>query len=272
MALTFPMSLVKVVPALFFRGILKDGKLIAIKRLDSLSLQSEREFQNELQTLGGLRSPFLVTLLGYSVEKSKRVLVYEYMPNRSLQESLFGEGCVSLSWERRFCIILDIARALEFLHLGCDPPVIHGDIKPSNVLLDAECRGKISDFGLSRIKVEGEFGMDLFSQDLGKSQDLSGGDDCWNSKFVPYDDEFSSIDYSKELSPNASLVDDEKENGKQWGKDWWWRQDGSGELCSKDYVKEWIGSQICASKPTWDDGKKNIHEKVVELENSDPTI
>ncbi|KAE9584200.1 putative protein kinase RLK-Pelle-RLCK-XI family [Lupinus albus] len=279
-----------------FRGILKDGKLIAIKRLDSLSLQSEREFQNELQTLGGLRSPFLVTLLGYSV---------------SLQESLFGEGCVSLSWERRFCIILDIARALEFLHLGCDPPVIHGDIKPSNVLLDAECRGKISDFGLSRIKVEGEFGMDLFSQDLGKSQDLSGnltaetqtppvigtpvesvnevdfalalqassssknsrtcfnvralnlnsmnynaniiaseseirsvnsnnakgkeistldigGDDCWNSKFVPYDDEFSSIDYSKELSPNASLVDDEKENGKQWGKDWWWRQDGSG--------------------------------------------
>ncbi|OIW09328.1 hypothetical protein TanjilG_01299 [Lupinus angustifolius] len=337
-----------------FRGILKDGKLIAIKRLDSLSLQSEREFQNELQTLGGLRSPFLVTLLGYSVEKTKRVLVYEYMPNRSLQESLFGEGCVSLSWERRFCIILDIARALEFLHLGCDPPVIHGDIKPSNVLLDAECRGKISDFGLSRIKVEGEFGMDLFSQDLGKSQDLSGnltaetqtppvigtpvesvnevdfalalqassssknsrtcfnvralnlnsmnynaniiaseseirsvnsnakgkeistsdigGDDCWNSKFVPYDDEFSSIDYSKELSPNASLVDDEKENGKQWGKDWWWRQDGSGELCSKDYVKEWIGSQICASKPSWDDGKNNIHEKVVELENSDPTI
>ncbi|CAL0332124.1 unnamed protein product [Lupinus luteus] len=337
-----------------FRGILKDGKLIAIKRLDSLSLQSEREFQNELQTLGGLRSPFLVTLLGYSVEKSKRVLVYEYMPNRSLQESLFGEGCVSLSWERRFCIILDVARALEFLHLGCDPPVIHGDIKPSNVLLDAECRGKISDFGLSRIKVEGEFGMDLFSQDLGKSQDLSGnltaetqtppvigtpvesvnevdfalalqassssknsrtcfnvralnlnsmdynaniiaseseiksvnnnakgkeistldigGDDCWNSKFVPYDDEFSSIDYSKELSPNTCLVDDEKENGKQWGKDWWWRQDGSGELCSKDYVKEWIGSQICESKPSWDYGKNNIHEKVVELESSDPTI
>ncbi|KAK7262013.1 hypothetical protein RIF29_28341 [Crotalaria pallida] len=346
-----------------FRGILRDGKLIAIKRLDSLSLQTEREFQNELQTLGGLRSPFLVTLLGYCVEKNKRVLVYEYMPNRSLQESLFGEGCVGLSWERRFCIILDVARALEFLHLGCDPPVIHGDIKPSNVLLDAECRGKLSDFGLSRIKVEGEFGMDLFSQDLGKSQELSGnltaetqtppavgtpvesssvnevdfalalqassssknsrtcynvralnlnslsynanivaseseirsvnnnnnnnaskgkevsstldmgGDDDWNNKFVPYDDEFSSIDYSKELSGNASLADDEKANGKQWGKDWWWRQDGSGELCSKDYVKEWIGSQICPSNPDWDDGKSNIiNEKVVELESSSPTI
>ncbi|KAJ1428484.1 putative serine/threonine-protein kinase [Sesbania bispinosa] len=334
-----------------FRGILKDGKLVAIKRLDSLSLQTEREFQNELQILGGLRSPFLVTLLGYCVEKNKRVLVYEYMPNRSLQESLFGDdGCLSLSWESRFCIILDVARALEFLHLGCDPPVIHGDIKPSNVLLDAEYRGKISDFGLSRIKVEGEFGMDLFSQDLGKSQELwksqelsgnltaetpvigtpvesvsevdfaqalqassssknsrtffnakalnlnslnynaniaseseirtvnakgkeissldIGGDD-WNNKFVPYDDEFSSIDFSKELSANASLVDDEKANGKQWGKDWWWRQDGSGELCSKDYVMEWIGSQICPSNADWDDGKNNVHEKV-ELENSSP--
>ncbi|XP_061373119.1 putative receptor-like protein kinase At1g80870 [Gastrolobium bilobum] len=333
-----------------FSGVLKDGKLIAIKRLDTLSLQSEREFQNELQILGGLRSPFLVTLLGYCVEKNKRVLVYEYMPNRSLQESLFGNGCLSMSWESRFCIILDVARALEFLHLGCDPPVIHGDIKPSNVLLDAEYRGKISDFGLSRIKVEGEFGLDLFSQDLGKSQELwksqelsgnltaetpaigtpvesvnevdfalalqassssknsraclnvralnlnslnynaniagesgirttnakgkeistldIGGDD-WNNKFVPYDDEFSSIDYSKELTVNASLVDDDKADGKQWGKDWWWRQDGSGELCSKDYVTEWIGSQIGPSNSDWDDGKNNAHEKA-ELENSSP--
>lgn len=341
-----------------FKGVLKDGKFIAIKRLDSLSLQSEREFQNELQILGGLRSPFLVTLLGYCVEKNKRVLVYEYMPNTSLQESLFGDECFCLSWERRFCIIMDVARALEFLHLGCDPPVIHGDIKPSNVLLDAEFRGKVSDFGLSRIKVEGEFGVDLFSQDLGKSQDLwksqdlsgnltaaetpaigtpvesvsevdfalalqassssknsrtcfnvkalnlnslnynanivgesvnakgkeissldiggGGGDDCWNNKFVPYDDEFCSTDYnSKELGVNASLVDnDEKENGKQWGKDWWWRQDGSGELCSKDYVMEWIGSQICPSNADWDDGigstkNNNIQEKS-ELENSSP--
>ncbi|KEH39655.1 putative protein kinase RLK-Pelle-RLCK-XI family [Medicago truncatula] len=340
-----------------FKGVLKDGKFIAIKRLDSLSLQSEREFQNELQILGGLRSPFLVTLLGYCVEKNKRVLVYEYMPNTSLQESLFGDECFGLSWERRFCIIMDVARALEFLHLGCDPPVIHGDIKPSNVLLDAEFRGKISDFGLSRIKVEGEFGVDLFSQDLGKSQDLwksqdlsgnltaetpvigtpvesvsevdfalalqastssknsrsclnvkalnlnslnynanivgesesrnvnakgkeissldtgggGGGDDCWNTnKFVPYDDEFCSTDYSKD----AYLVDEEKENGKQWGEDWWWRQDGSGELCSKDYVKEWIGSQICPSNADWDDGIgsakiNNIQEKS-ELENSSP--
>ncbi|KAK8581324.1 hypothetical protein V6N13_144353 [Hibiscus sabdariffa] len=335
-----------------FRGIAGDGKLFAIKRLDTLSLQTEREFQNELQILGGLRSPFLVTLLGYCVEKNKRLLVYEYMPNKSLQESLFGDANFSMSWQRRFDAILDVAKALEFLHFGCDPPVIHGDIKPSNVLLDSDYKAKISDFGLSRIKVEGEFGVDLFSQDLWKSQELSetlggttgehtpaigtpmesnntevdfalalqassssknskkcynvralslaslnynanlasesdckgqingkgkeltcvdtGGDD-WNTKFVPFDDEFGSIDHSKELNSSVNLGADEAAGTpactKQWGKDWWWRQDGSGELCSKDYVMEWIGSQICPSNPDWDDEKKPCPEKI-ELDNS----
>lgn len=336
--------------ATVFRGITQDGKLFAIKRLDSFSLQTEREFQNELQILGGLRSPFLVTLLGYCVEKTKRLLVYEYMPNKSLQESLFGVGSsedgganLSLNWQRRFNVILDVARALEFLHFGCDPPVIHGDIKPSNVLLQSDFRAKLSDFGLSRIKVEGEFGMDLFSQELSgnsalgdhtppaamgirtppvplgsssihtnntnnevdfalalqasssskknvyslnlnplhynsstsiacdadckssvsaKGKEINGGDD-WN------DDEFCSPENnSKELRCSSNLVTDEEETAskKQWGKDWWWRQDGSGELCSKDYVMEWIGSQICPStNPDWDDdddeSKKTNPEK-----------
>ncbi|KAJ6713863.1 hypothetical protein OIU85_025484 [Salix viminalis] len=322
--------------ATVYRGIARDGRLYAIKRLgDTLSLQSEREFQNELQTLGGLRSPFLVTLLGHCDEKNKRLLVYEYMPNKSLQELLFGDGHLSLCWERRISIVLDVAKALEFLHRGCDPPVIHGDIKPSNVLLDFDLRAKISDFGLSRIKGEGDFGVDLFSQDFGKSQELSGnvtseipaigtpveschevdfalalqassssknsrtcynvkalnlsslnnnanivsesavkarkgkgkevssvdigGDNDWNCKFVPYDDDFCSNDHSKELDCNSSsVIVDDLAGTKQWGKDWWWRQDGSGELCSKDYVMEWIGSQICPSaNPDWDVEKRS---------------
>ncbi|XP_045807377.1 putative receptor-like protein kinase At1g80870 [Trifolium pratense] len=112
------------------------------------------------------------------------------------------------------------------------------------------------------------------------SLDIGGGRDDWNNNnnnmFVPYDDEFYSTDYSKELAVNnaSCLVDDEKDNGKQWGKDWWWKQDGSGELCSKDYVMEWIGSQICPSNADWDDGidstkNNNIQEKS-ELENSSP--
>ncbi|KAG7992708.1 hypothetical protein I3843_02G140200 [Carya illinoinensis] len=334
-----------------FRGTLGDGKLIAIKRLDVLSSQTEREFQNELQILGGLRSSFLVTLLGYCAEKNRRVLVYEYIPNNSLQEALFGDGSLSLSWERRFDIIIDVAKAIEFLHLGCDPPVIHGDIKPSNILLDSEYRARISDFGLSRVKLEGESGVDLFSQDLGKSQELwksqelsgnlaaetpaigtpvesapevdfalalqastsskngrisynvralninsstynanmesekngktssvkgkelsavidNGGDD-WSNRFMPYDDEFSSIDHSKELSFNASSAVVEDVDTKQWGKNWWWNQDRSGESCSKDYVMEWIGSQICPStNPDWVEEKKSPERN--NLDNSTP--
>ncbi|KAK6263783.1 hypothetical protein SCA6_019217 [Theobroma cacao] len=104
----------------------------------------------------------------------------------------------------------------------------------------------------------------------GKGKEVTGVDiagDDWNTKCVPYDDEFGSIDHSKELNSSASLGVDEAANTKQWGKDWWWRQDGSGELCSKDYVMEWIGSQICPSNPDWDDEKKATPEKI-ELDNS----
>ncbi|KAL3617708.1 hypothetical protein CASFOL_038029 [Castilleja foliolosa] len=144
-----------------FRGILTDGKFVAVKLFDSNLLQSEQGFHNELKTLGGIKHcPLIVSLIGFCVEKDNRLLVFEYMPNRSLQHYLFFDRSnnndvnLCLNWGIRFNIILDVAKALAFLHLQCEPALIHGDVKPSNVLLDSEFRAKLSDFGLSRCKPE----------------------------------------------------------------------------------------------------------------------
>ncbi|CAO2822253.1 unnamed protein product [Amaranthus hypochondriacus] len=309
-----------------YRGILRDGKSVAIKKLDSASsLQAEREFQSELTILGSIKSPHIVSLLGYCIEKNKRVLVYEYMPNKSLQDLLFSDGNVNLglmNWERRFQVIQDVVIALEFLHNECDPPVIHGDIKPSNVLLDWDFKAKISDFGLSRMKVEDEIGIDMFSQDLGKSQELWKSQDFsgnLNGEMTPtigtppiegqnsgaevdfalalqasssYKNGkgFHGLNSANSLSYNCSskaspkgkevlvedmvgsfdheLAIDDVGEGKPWGKDWWWKQDDSGELSSKDYVNEWIGTQICGSRNrAWENSRSPIESHSGNLPN-----
>jgi serine/threonine protein kinase len=162
-----------------YKGVLRNGKEVAVKKLDVSSLQGEREFQNELAIVGGLRSPFIVSLLGYCADGKRRLLVYEYMQNRSLQEALFEKDDLplpgKLDWEKRFNIIIDVAQALAFLHLDCDPPIIHGDVKPSNVLLDGNFNARIADFGLARLKSDDmHLYHDMFSQDLGRSQELMG--------------------------------------------------------------------------------------------------
>ncbi|GAB2293675.1 hypothetical protein Dimus_027888 [Dionaea muscipula] len=296
-----------------FRGILRDGKSVAIKRFhvsssssSSSSLQqgaADREFQNELTILGGIiESPYAVALLGYCVEKKQkqkqkqkqRLLIYEYMPNRSLQELLFADGngissnhqhC-NLSWDTRFQIIQDVAKAIQFLHHGCDPPVIHGDVKPSNVLLDWDFRAKVSDFGLSRHKPQaqaqaqaqaqlGQLRMEIFSQDLAAPELLSVAGTTPRNELADFT--HAALQPSTSSSKNSRVFHDcnglnpplnhdleTNEDGsspspisgnvKQWGKEWWWRQEGSGELCSKDYVSEWIGTQICQPNlPDWEE-------------------
>ncbi|KAI3990664.1 hypothetical protein MKX01_022964 [Papaver californicum] len=109
---------------------------------------------------------------------------------------------------------------------------------------------------------------DLKKYRNGKGKEICRNDDNvredW-SKFVPGEEDLCSFDHSKELnfiSSSSPIMDDTIDDTMQWGQDWWWRQDGSGELCSKDYVTEWIGSQICPStNPDWDEEKGDNHEK-----------
>lgn len=136
-----------------YKGQLHNGTKVAVKRIDASSVQGEVAFQNEVSLVGRINSPHIVRLLGFCAQGPRRLLVYEFMEKRNLQEALFDEVyAVPLNWAMRFRIILDIAEALSFLHFKCNPPIIHGDVKPSNVLLDANYHAKLADFGLARVK------------------------------------------------------------------------------------------------------------------------
>lgn len=141
-----------------YRGCLVNGTEIAVKRLLNNMGQAEKEFRAEVEAIGHVRHKNLVRLLGYCVEGVHRMLVYEYVNNRNLEQWLHGamrqHGV--LSWESRMKIILGIAKALAYLHEAVEPKVVHRDIKSSNVLLDTEFNGKLSDFGLAKLLGVGE--------------------------------------------------------------------------------------------------------------------
>ncbi|KAG2371723.1 Receptor-like serine/threonine-protein [Vigna angularis] len=128
----------------------------------TVALKGEREFHNELTLCLNLKLSFVISLLGFSLNRHGRklVLVYELMPNRSLQDALLDQQCLELMCcGKRFDIVVSVVMGLEYLHHTCEPLVIHGDIKPSNVLLDGDFGVKIRDFGLDRVKAMEDLGM-----------------------------------------------------------------------------------------------------------------
>ncbi|RCV14606.1 hypothetical protein SETIT_2G439300v2 [Setaria italica] len=126
------------------------GRMVAIKKLKKESFQGHREWLAEVTYLGELHHENLVRLVGYcSDSDSNKLLVYEYMVRGNLENHLFRRGTQPLSWPMRVSIAVDVARGMSFLH-GQDNPVIFRDLKSSNVLLDADYRAKLSDFGLAR--------------------------------------------------------------------------------------------------------------------------
>ncbi|KAF7847461.1 hypothetical protein BT93_L2945 [Corymbia citriodora subsp. variegata] len=139
-----------------YRGILPTSNVeIAVKRVSHESRQGMREFVAEIISIGRLRHRNLVSLLGYCRRKRELLLVYDYMPNGSLDKYLYNQPKVTLNWMQRFRVIKGVASGLLYLHEGWEQVVIHRDIKASNILLDAELNGRLGDFGLARLHDHG---------------------------------------------------------------------------------------------------------------------
>lgn len=136
------------------KGVLPSGKEIAVKQLKAGGGQGEREFRAEVETISRVHHKHLVSLVGFCIAGSQRLLVYEFVSNKTLDFHLHGDGNPTLSWPTRLKIALGAAKGLAYLHEDCHPKIIHRDIKASNILLDDNFEAKVADFGLAKFSLD----------------------------------------------------------------------------------------------------------------------
>jgi serine/threonine protein kinase len=133
------------------KGVLPNGKEIAVKQLKIGSGQGEREFQAEIEIISRVHHKHLVSLVGYCISGGQRLLVYEFVANNTLEFHLHAKGRPTMEWSARLKIALGSAKGLAYLHEDCHPKIIHRDIKASNILLDYKFEAKVADFGLAKL-------------------------------------------------------------------------------------------------------------------------
>ncbi|KAK8511527.1 hypothetical protein V6N13_024161 [Hibiscus sabdariffa] len=133
------------------KGVLPNGREIAVKSLKSGSGQGEREFQAEVEIISRVHHRYLVSLVGYCIARQQRMLVYEFLPNNTLEYHLHGKDRPVMDFSTRIRIALGSAKGLAYLHEDCHPRIIHRDIKAANILLDNNFDAKVADFGLAKL-------------------------------------------------------------------------------------------------------------------------
>ncbi|XP_057824675.2 probable leucine-rich repeat receptor-like protein kinase At5g49770 isoform X2 [Cryptomeria japonica] len=141
-----------------YKGILTalgGSEIVAIKRAQQGSMQGGTEFKNEIELLSRVHHKNLVGLIGFCFEQGEQMLVYEYMSNGTLRDSLSGRTGIYIDWRRRVRIALGSAKGLSYLHEHANPPIIHRDVKSTNILLDGNLTAKVADFGLSKLVADG---------------------------------------------------------------------------------------------------------------------
>ncbi|CAL9050696.1 unnamed protein product [Musa banksii] len=134
-----------------YKGVLPNRKDVAVKQLKSGSGQGEREFQAEVEIISRVHHRHLVSLVGYCIAGSQRLLVYEFVPNNTLEHHLHGKGLPTMDWATRLKIAVGSAKGLAYLHEDCHPRIIHRDIKTANILLDNKFEAMVADFGLAKL-------------------------------------------------------------------------------------------------------------------------
>ncbi|MED6185294.1 Proline-rich receptor-like protein kinase perk8 [Stylosanthes scabra] len=137
-----------------YKGILFDGRVVAVKQLKIGGGQGEREFRAEVETISRVHHRHLVSLVGYCISEHQRLLVYDYVANDTLHYHLHGDNRPVLDWPTRVKVGAGAARGIAYLHEDCHPRIIHRDIKSSNILLDNNFEAQVSDFGLAKLALD----------------------------------------------------------------------------------------------------------------------